>query len=245
MPIGPEIPPHLLNRTQSGASDDEDDGPQPAPPANIGPQIPIHLSSATSRESKTLVYDDDDDDVGPRPASGPSTGPSIGPSLPSRPQSTAPTKRAPDTRPVAGPSMPPPAPPTHGGGKRAIGPTMPSYAPTYDPTSGYGDESDSDDDVGPKPLPAGMHHEAVDPVKEFMEREEKRRKLAEVSLVAMSCWGVYTHSCVCVGSSEAQDGEAGRMDAGSAYVIEPSRKCVSTTTVDYICLYLCWNLHRS
>jgi hypothetical protein len=42
------------------------------------------------------------------------------------------------------------------------------------------EDDDSDDDVGPKPLPAGMHHEETDAVKEFLASEEKRRKLAEV-----------------------------------------------------------------
>lgn len=74
----------------------------------------------------------------------------------------------------------------------------------YDPSSGYGDESDSDDDVGPKPLPAGMHHEAADPVKEFMEREEKRRKLAEVGRVCTLCV-IEVLWCV-LGGREAENG---------------------------------------
>ncbi|KAF9481238.1 hypothetical protein BDN70DRAFT_876550 [Pholiota conissans] len=176
MPIGPEIPPHLLKRSNSGDSDD-DDGPQPA---SIGPQIPTHLLSATSKESKTQVFDDDD--FVPRPTAGPSIGPSIGPSMPPHLQKPAPRPRTAEPRPIAGPSMPPPSTTSssRSSGKRNIGPTMPSYVPTYEPNSGYGDESDSDDDdVGPKPLPAGMVHVEADPVKEFMEREEKRRKLAE------------------------------------------------------------------
>ena len=42
-------------------------------------------------------------------------------------------------------------------GKRQVGPTFPSYAPTYDPTTYHGDEEedDDDDDFGPKPLLAG------------------------------------------------------------------------------------------
>lgn len=179
--IGPQIPAHLLKSSNRADSDDEDDGPQPA---NIGPQIPAHLLSAKSGESKTQVFDnDDDDDVGPSPQVGPSIGPSMPPGSSAR---AAPEARpAAYSRPVVGPSMPPSAPSASASasaaaqGKRPVGPSLPNYAPMYDPSSGYGDESDSDDDVGPKPLPAGMHHEAADPVKEFMEREEKRRKLAE------------------------------------------------------------------
>jgi hypothetical protein len=72
-------------------------------------------------------------------------------------------------KPASGPST----------GKRQLGPTLPSYAPTYDPST-YHNSEDDDDDFGPKPLPAGMQHEQADAVKEFIEREEKRRKLAEV-----------------------------------------------------------------
>jgi hypothetical protein len=75
-----------------------------------------------------------------------------------------------------GPSIPTPGPSTE---KRQVGPTFPSYAPTYDPTT-YDDGEDDDDEFGPKPLPAGMQHQQTDAVKEFIEREEKRRKLAEV-----------------------------------------------------------------
>jgi hypothetical protein len=57
--------------------------------------------------------------------------------------------------------------------KRQVGPTFPSYAPTYDPTT----YQDDDDEFGPKPLPAGMQHQQTDAVKEFIEREEKRREV--------------------------------------------------------------------
>ena len=65
-----------------------------------------------------------------------------------------------------------------------IGPEVPSHLKASDPTTNYHsadeDDDDSDDDFGPKPLPAGMQHQQTDAVKEFIEREEKRRKLAEV-----------------------------------------------------------------
>lgn len=159
--IGPQIPAHLLKQSKTSHSDDDDDGPQPS--ASIGPQIPAHILNSSS---KLQVIDDDDDDDGPHPA----PGPNIGPTIP-----TVPTIA---TRPIVGPSMPPKS------AARSIGPSLPNYAPTYDPNTAYDDEdSDDDDDVGPKPLPAGMQHQQSDAVQEFLEREEKRRKAAEVRIV--------------------------------------------------------------
>ena len=173
--IGPELPSHLINPKKSDKNSEK------------GPQIPPHLAQ---QQSTTLnIYDDeDDDDDGPKPA-----GPSIpaeflkaseslidddsdddGPELPPHLNK--------GSRKEAGPSIvsTPPGPST---GKRQVGPTFPTYAPTYDPTTYHNNEDeddDDDDDFGPKPLPAGMQHQQTDAVKEFIEREEKRRKLAEV-----------------------------------------------------------------
>ncbi|KAJ7019498.1 hypothetical protein C8F04DRAFT_997618 [Mycena alexandri] len=64
--------------------------------------------------------------------------------------------------------------------KPVAGPTMPpSYPPTYDRRVQYHDPNDSDDDVGPRPLPAGVNFAERDAVKEFMAKEEKRRKEVE------------------------------------------------------------------
>lgn len=161
--IGPQIPAHILQSIRNDASSDEDDGPQPAPTpsasASIGPQMPPSVSSGSKLQ---VIDDDDDENPGPSPAPGPSRATAQKPPSSARPQ-----------RPAAGPSMPP--------GHRAIGPTLPNYAPTYDPSfDGNDSDDDSDDDFGPKPLPAGMQHEQTDAVKEFIEREEKRRKAAEV-----------------------------------------------------------------
>ena len=41
-------------------------------------------------------------------------------------------------------------------------------------------KDDSDDDIGPKPLPAGAQLGERDAAAEFREREERRRKAAEV-----------------------------------------------------------------
>lgn len=170
--IGPELPSHLINPKIS-ENDDE--------PSEKGPQIPAHLV----QQSTLNIYDEDDDDNdGPKPAV------TIGPSIPAEflktPESLIgdsdddgpdlPPHLRKGSRKEAGPSVPTSGPST---GKRQVGPTFPSYAPTYDPTT-YHDSEDDDDDFGPKPLPAGMQHQQTDAVKEFIEREEKRRKLAEV-----------------------------------------------------------------
>jgi len=175
--IGPELPSHLTNHKVSEE------------PSETGPQIPVHL---VQQKSTVNIYDDDDndDDDGPKPAI------TIGPSIPPRFLNAAPKSQIDDDGPdlpphfrkrhlqEAGPSMSAPGPST---GKRQVGPTLPSYAPTYDPTTYHDDEEDDDDDDdGPKPLPAGMQHQQTDAVKEFIEREEKRRKLAEVCTKTLS-----------------------------------------------------------
>jgi hypothetical protein len=58
---------------------------------------------------------------------------------------------------------------------RPLAPSIPLVHPSrYD--------SDSDDDIGPKPLAAGQY-EQPDPVKEFMEKEEKRKKAVQVGVL--------------------------------------------------------------
>ena len=157
--IGPELPSHLKN--------DEDE------PSETGPPI-------IAQQSTLNIYDqdDDDDDDGPKPAA--IIGPSIPPEFLKPPESNddhiganLPPHLRKEAGPTAGPST----------GKRQVGPTFPSYAPTYDPTTYHNDEDD-DDDFGPKPLPAGMQHHQTDAVKEFIEREEKRRKLAEACTIS-------------------------------------------------------------
>ncbi|CAA7266343.1 unnamed protein product [Cyclocybe aegerita] len=131
--IGPQIPEHLLKQLNPQSSDKSADENAPGP-STIGPQIPKHLHS--KREADIRVYDDDEDDEGPRPSAGPSIGPTIPP-----PNTSSP-------RPVAGPSMPPQG----AQGKRTMGPSLPPGM--GDRRADYDDDSD-DDDVGPMPLPAG------------------------------------------------------------------------------------------
>ena len=144
------------------------------------------------QQSTLNIYDEDNDDNdGPKPAV--TIGPSMPPEFlkaPESPVDDGDDDNGPDLTPhlrkggreEADPSMPTPGPSTE---KRQVGPTLPSYAPTYDPTTYHNDDGvddDDDDDFGPKPLPAGMQHQQTDGVKEFIEREEKRRKLAEVCM---------------------------------------------------------------
>ena len=200
--IGPQIPAHLLNPSQDDTSDSEDDN---GPASNIGPQIPAHLLNR-QEESKLNVYDDDDD-AGPQPNIGPSIGPSIpassiGPSIPAHLRSSS------SSRPVAGPSLPSSSSSQKSRpveAKRTLGTSLPTYAPTYNPNAyaDFDEDDEDDDDIGPKPLPAGMVHEQPDAVKEFIEREEKRRKAAEVRI-----WMIYstvadpTTGCIQTKSSE-------------------------------------------
>jgi len=57
--------------------------------------------------------------------------------------------------------------------RQYVGPSLPISQPSYD--------SDSDSDIGPRPLPAAYASqiEEKSAVEEFMEREERRKKLQE------------------------------------------------------------------
>lgn len=106
--------------------------------------------------------------------------------------------------------------------KRVSGPSLPSYPPIYDPKyhAAY-NEDDDDDDFGPKPLPAGVKHAETNAVQEFMEREERRRKVAEVS-GATSRYVLFLH--ILPGSGKTENSEKRRMDASSAFVVRSARK---------------------
>ncbi|KAJ3525730.1 hypothetical protein NMY22_g10451 [Coprinellus aureogranulatus] len=172
--IGPQLPPHLqhLLGSSNAADDDSGDdvGPQPTAPT-VGPQMPPGFGSSR-------VHDDEDDKA---PSSG------IGPAIPAHllrgssgkdPEGGGRSTTPPLERPSRPTPEPEPGPSTN---RKVVGPTLPNYGPTYNPDT-YGnveDEEDSDDDVGPKPLPAGMKHEESNAVKEFIEREERMRKARE------------------------------------------------------------------
>jgi hypothetical protein len=61
--------------------------------------------------------------------------------------------------------------------RRVIGPSFP---PNLDSRLAYHNDDDSDDEVGPKPLPVGVSIQETDGVRDFMEKEERRRKKVEV-----------------------------------------------------------------
>jgi len=115
----------------------------------IGPQLPAHL------QKKLSGAEEEEDDFGPQPQNDDSDddADSFAPPLP------------PDLA-VRRPQVGPAAPPT-------VGPAFPS---AHFPA----DDDDDDDDYGPMPAPAqaGAQQEE-DGVKEFLEREERRRKQAE------------------------------------------------------------------
>nr|GAT49940.1 predicted protein [Mycena chlorophos] len=135
----------------TAASDDDDAELGPQLPPSIGPAVP---PPAAEKHEATGADDDDDDDDAYAPALPPDMlAAQAGPS------------RLAASKPPAGPVK---------------GPSLPSaYAdaatsrPTYD-------EDDSDDDVGPQPLRAGVGvREERDAVAEFMEKEERRRRQVE------------------------------------------------------------------
>ncbi|KAJ6503104.1 hypothetical protein DFH09DRAFT_1289547 [Mycena vulgaris] len=127
--------------------------PHSAAMSAIGPALPPHLLARPD----TSDADDDAEEAPParRRDDEDDSEDDYAPALPPDmlASSSAPKK------PVAGPTMPP------------------AYPPTYDPRAHY-DDSD-DDDVGPRPLPAGVGFAERDAVKEFMAKEEKRRKEVE------------------------------------------------------------------
>ena len=134
----------------------------------IGPDIPAHLLSGRSTTPDS------------EPEAGPSLPPTVGPSIP---QVQNKEEEEGDEDDYV-PELPPDLAAARGGSsastsKRVQGPSFPSGPPrpTYD---------SDDDDVGPMPLPAGYAFEEKDGVTEFLEREERRRKQAEVRPMARS-----------------------------------------------------------
>jgi len=128
--------------------------------STIGPAIPSHLSTRPS------TGDADDDEEGPQIA-GPLSPPSAG------------QNDEDDSEDDYAPALPPDMV-ASSSKKPVVGPTMPpAYPSTYDRRVQYHDPNDSDDDVGPRPLPAGVNFEERDAVKEFMAKEEKRRREVE------------------------------------------------------------------
>ncbi|KZV77439.1 hypothetical protein PENSPDRAFT_645094 [Peniophora sp. CONT] len=145
--------------------------------SSIGPSIPAHLKQSRS------------------PSGSPEPGPSIGPQIPAAIGPQIPSSVGPQlprtTTPTAGPSLPSvsaqdedddeddyaPALPPDLAAVRPAAPARRVLGPSLGPAP-YVDD-DSDDDVGPAPLPAGHVYKERDAVKEFQEREERRKRAIE------------------------------------------------------------------
>ena len=128
-----------------------------------GPHIPEHLLPNIPATTENDAAESDEDDYTP----------ALPPELAAARKATGPSSES-----IPGPSTRrPPSPPPP---RRVIGPVFPSARPTHDviPDS----DSDSDADVGPRPLPADVlatTREDISGVKEFLEREARRRKNVE------------------------------------------------------------------
>jgi len=171
--IGPDIPAGLLSTNRSVSSEDEEEGPAPPPTTgpSVGPSIPTHLLSGTVDRSTTPEDEDVEAEGPPRPTIGPSI-PSIVPAQPSGPafpQDEEDEEEEDDYTPA----LPPKLLASRSASKRVHGPSFPPSA-----AQGFGGE-DSDEDVGPMPLPAGFSLPETDAVSEFLEKEERRRKHVE------------------------------------------------------------------
>jgi hypothetical protein len=142
----------------------------------IGPSIPARLLK------NSQPTDESEDDVGPMPVAPNSpprnttppaaAGPAIPEHLSKRPEPA--TTEEEEDEDAFLPTLPPDIAPPSKPSIRQIGPTLPSRPPP--------ENSDSDEDYGPMPLPAGLSssNDENDGVREFMEREKRRQENIEV-----------------------------------------------------------------
>lgn len=63
---------------------------------------------------------------------------------------------------------------------RVVGPSLPSRSLLHDANAKFisNNDEEDEDEVGPQPLPAGTHNVQKGAVEEFLEREERRNRLA-------------------------------------------------------------------
>ncbi len=141
----------------------------------VGPEIPAHL---LSKQSTTPP--EDDEEAGPSLPVGPIIPPAVLRSAPARPPIAVVEDE--DDEDDYAPVLPPDLAASRtshnqpgGSSKRVQGPTLPSTIQRR-PNPSY----DDDDDYGPMPLPEGVSVEEKSGVREFLEKEETRRKLVEV-----------------------------------------------------------------
>lgn len=154
----------------------------------IGPDLPSHLQSKS-----TPVPEDDE----------PEAGPSIGPQVPT---SLLSSSAAPAYAPQDGedeeeddyvPELPPDLAAARSAESKDNAPRARPQGPAFPSSVGRSrqdDESDDDDDYGPMPLPAGYVAKEKSGVEQFLEREERRKKMLEVSsfflVLAVSSYGI-------------------------------------------------------
>ncbi|KAI0063235.1 hypothetical protein BV25DRAFT_1824826 [Artomyces pyxidatus] len=131
---------------------------------SIGPQIPSEIAASSSYSTT------------PPP---PSIGPSVGPQLPQLASDT-PAAQAPryeeeeeEEEDDYAPALPPDL-----AAARSSAPRR-QYGPARGPRREEEEEDSDEDDVGPTPLPVGVQQAERDPVREFMDKEEQRRKAIE------------------------------------------------------------------
>jgi hypothetical protein len=194
--IGPEIPPHFLNRSEESTQSSRDK------PSVVGPKTPPHLVAGSSKppsQPSQQVHDEvskeeseSDDDYGP--------------ALP--PELLASRSRSRPSAEVVGPSLPQSYNKDQNFDQRRYGDDA--------------DEEDSDDEVGPVPLPEGISFEEEDGVREFMEREERRRKQIEVrnlnSFTERTVLYSLSNDSVYIGGCKAKSVKARRVDARSTVI---------------------------
>jgi len=140
----------------------------------IGPDIPAYLA-----QLKSTTPEEED-----APEAGPSVGPSVGPVIPAHLLSTSTTSSTPqpEEEEEEEDDYVPALPPDLLAARSASAPIAKLQGPALPPHLARRREEESeddDDDYGPKPLPAGFVVEEKSAVKQFMEREERRRKLLE------------------------------------------------------------------
>jgi hypothetical protein len=220
--IGPQIPPELLKRPSHDEDEDDTDD-------DFGPKPFSHGGGDDSKVS--LERDQEKNEEQPK---------IYGPQIPTELLNRPPPPREGDgdevdhtpsdrSRLKASPSSPMASPP-----KRLIGPSIgPSYPPHYGLRI-QDDSDDSDDDVGPKPLPTGMSSGITDGVREFMEKEERRRKQVEVGSTPhlkslVRCKADFTMGLF-TGIYEAESSKTGGMDACSPNIIRFIRMFVHCFT---------------
>jgi len=191
MSIGPQIPPHLLKSRATATRDDdtviglsigparrgegEEDEDDNSPGPSVGPALPPHL-----QRSKRHAVDED---------RGPPLGSSIGPDIPPHLRHSVPSEDD-DERPSVGPSIGPTLPPhlrrptSNGDNDEPSSDISPSSIPPNQAQQLDAEDDDSDDDFGPQPLPAHLHtsYSANDGVREFLEKEERRKRNIEVRI---------------------------------------------------------------